>query len=70
VLDLGRNVIRRLRVEQGDVLQAVPEGSIVVAQQLLPSDVGASACCSITPSSSAPRWGRSLGWHKSTRSRC
>src|SRR5689334_20300834 len=39
VLDLGRNVIRRLRGEQGAGFQAVPEGSIVVAQQLLPSDI-------------------------------
>jgi phosphoenolpyruvate-protein phosphotransferase len=39
VLDLGRNVIRRLRGEQGAGFQAVPEGSILVAQQLLPSDI-------------------------------
>src|SRR4051812_37910941 len=39
VLDLGRNVIRRLRGEQGAGLQAVPEGSVLVAQHLLPSDV-------------------------------
>ena len=39
VLDLGRNVIRRLRGEQGAGFQAVPEGSILVAQHLLPSDV-------------------------------
>ncbi len=39
VLDLGRNVIRRLRGEQGAGLQAVPEGSILVARHLLPSDV-------------------------------
>jgi phosphoenolpyruvate-protein phosphotransferase len=39
VLDLGRNVLRRLRGEQADELQAAPEGSIVVAQELLPSDV-------------------------------
>jgi phosphoenolpyruvate-protein kinase (PTS system EI component) len=39
VLDLGRNVIRRLRGEQGAAFQAVPEGSILVARQLLPSDV-------------------------------
>jgi phosphoenolpyruvate-protein phosphotransferase len=39
VLDLGRNIIRRLRGEQGAGFQAVPEGSILVAQQLLPSDV-------------------------------
>jgi phosphoenolpyruvate-protein phosphotransferase len=39
VLDLGRNVIRRLRGEQEAGFQLVPEGSILVAQQLLPSDV-------------------------------
>jgi phosphoenolpyruvate-protein phosphotransferase len=39
VLDLGRNIIRRLRGEQGAGFEAVPEGSIVVAQQLLPSDI-------------------------------
>src|SRR5215472_17612361 len=39
VLDLGRTVIRRLRGEQGATFQAVPEGSILVAQHLLPSDV-------------------------------
>jgi phosphoenolpyruvate-protein phosphotransferase len=39
VLDLGRNVIRRLLGEQGSGFQAVPEGSILVAQQLLPSDI-------------------------------
>lgn len=39
VLDLGRNIIRRLRGEQGAGFQAVPEGIILVAQQLLPSDV-------------------------------
>jgi phosphoenolpyruvate-protein phosphotransferase len=39
VLDLGRNIIRRLRGEQGAPFQAVPEGSILVAQHLLPSDV-------------------------------
>jgi phosphoenolpyruvate-protein phosphotransferase len=39
VLDLGRNMIRRLRGEQGSGFQAVPEGSILVAQQLLPSDI-------------------------------
>src|SRR2546421_6539782 len=39
VLDLGRNVIRRLRGEQEAGFQAVPEGSIVVARQLLPSDI-------------------------------
>jgi phosphoenolpyruvate-protein kinase (PTS system EI component) len=39
VLDLGRNIIRRLRGEQGAGFQGVPEGSILVAQQLLPSDI-------------------------------
>jgi phosphoenolpyruvate-protein phosphotransferase len=39
VLDLGRNVIRRLRGEQGAGFQAVPEGSILVAEHLLPSDI-------------------------------
>jgi phosphoenolpyruvate-protein phosphotransferase len=39
VLDLGRNVIRRLRGEQGAGFQAIPEGTILVAQQLLPSDI-------------------------------
>jgi phosphoenolpyruvate-protein phosphotransferase len=39
VLDLGRNIIRRLRGEQGAAFGAVPEGSILVAEHLLPSDV-------------------------------
>src|SRR5262245_21012500 len=39
VLDLGRNIIRRLRGEQGTGFQAVPEGSILVIEHLLPSDV-------------------------------
>jgi phosphoenolpyruvate-protein phosphotransferase len=39
VLDLGRNIIRRLRGEQGAGFQAAPEGSILVAQHLLPSDI-------------------------------
>src|SRR4051794_10147822 len=39
VLDLGRNIIRRLRGEQGAGLEAVPEGSVVVVERLLPSDV-------------------------------
>jgi phosphoenolpyruvate-protein phosphotransferase len=39
VLDLGRNVIRRLRGEPGAGPQAAPEGSILVAQHLLPSDL-------------------------------
>src|SRR4051812_32972874 len=36
VLDLGRNTIRRLRGEQGAGFEAVPEGSVLVARQLLP----------------------------------
>lgn len=39
VLDLGRNLIRRLRGEQADGSKAIPEGSILVVEQLLPSDV-------------------------------
>jgi phosphoenolpyruvate-protein phosphotransferase len=39
VLDLGRNIIRRLRGEQGAGFQSVPEGSVLVARHLLPSDV-------------------------------
>jgi phosphoenolpyruvate-protein phosphotransferase len=39
VLDLGRNVIRRLRGETGSGLGAIPEGSILVVERLLPSDV-------------------------------
>ncbi|HZU35243.1 MAG TPA: phosphoenolpyruvate--protein phosphotransferase [Gemmataceae bacterium] len=39
VLDLGRNIIRRLRGEHEAGLQAIPDGSILVAEHLLPSDV-------------------------------
>jgi phosphoenolpyruvate-protein phosphotransferase len=39
VLDLGRTVIRRLRGEQDAGIKAIPEGSILVVQRLLPSDV-------------------------------
>jgi phosphoenolpyruvate-protein phosphotransferase len=39
VLDLGRNIIRRLRGEQYAGLKAIPEHSILVAERLLPSDV-------------------------------
>jgi phosphoenolpyruvate-protein phosphotransferase len=39
VLDLGRNIIRRLRGEQEEGLQAIPEHSILVVERLLPSDV-------------------------------
>ncbi|HEX4131536.1 MAG TPA: phosphoenolpyruvate--protein phosphotransferase [Pirellulales bacterium] len=39
VLDLGRNVIRRLRGEKDAGLRAIPEQSILVVERLLPSDV-------------------------------
>ncbi|HEV2971834.1 MAG TPA: phosphoenolpyruvate--protein phosphotransferase [Pirellulales bacterium] len=39
VLDLGRNLIRRLRGEQTAGLKAIPEHSVLVAERLLPSDV-------------------------------
>src|SRR6516225_8504444 len=39
VLDLGRNIIRRLRGEQETGFKAVPKGSILVLERLLPSDV-------------------------------
>jgi phosphoenolpyruvate-protein phosphotransferase len=39
VLDLGRNIIRRLRGEHGVGPAAAPEGSVLVAQHLLPSEV-------------------------------
>ncbi len=39
VLDLGRNIIRRLRGEQNVALKAIPERSILVVERLLPSDV-------------------------------
>jgi phosphoenolpyruvate-protein phosphotransferase len=39
VLDLGRNVIRRLRGEEEAGFNAIPEGSILVVERLLPSDV-------------------------------
>ncbi len=39
VLDLGRNIIRRLRGEQEAGFKAIPEGSILVVERLLPSDV-------------------------------
>ena len=38
VLDLGRNVIRRLRGERDGGLKAIPEDSILVVQRLLPSE--------------------------------
>jgi phosphoenolpyruvate-protein phosphotransferase len=39
VLDLGRNLVRRLRGETNDRLKAIPQGSILVVERLLPSDV-------------------------------
>jgi phosphoenolpyruvate-protein phosphotransferase len=39
VLDLGRNIIRRLRGEAESSLAGIPEGSILVVERLLPSDV-------------------------------
>ena len=39
MLDLGRNIIRRLRGEQDAGLKAIPEHSILVVERLLPSDV-------------------------------
>jgi phosphoenolpyruvate-protein phosphotransferase len=39
VLDLGRNIIRRLRGDQDAGLQSIPEHSILVVERLLPSDV-------------------------------
>jgi phosphoenolpyruvate-protein phosphotransferase len=39
VLDLGRNIIRRLRGRPAAEFQAAPEGSILVVQHLLPSDI-------------------------------
>ncbi|HEV3417998.1 MAG TPA: phosphoenolpyruvate--protein phosphotransferase, partial [Pirellulales bacterium] len=39
VLDLGRNIIRRLRGDQDAGLQSIPERSILVVERLLPSDV-------------------------------
>jgi phosphoenolpyruvate-protein phosphotransferase len=39
VLDLGRNVIRRLRGEEGAGFDSAPEGSVLVTRHLLPSDL-------------------------------
>ena len=39
VLDLGRNMIRRLRGEQEVGFRAIPAESILVVERLLPSDV-------------------------------
>ncbi len=39
VLDLGRNIIRRLRGEGKTRLESIPEQSVLVVERLLPSDV-------------------------------
>jgi phosphoenolpyruvate-protein phosphotransferase len=39
VLDLGRNIIGRLRGDQSGGLQSIPENSVLVVDRLLPSDV-------------------------------
>lgn len=39
VLDLGRNLIRRLRGDQDAGLKAIPANSVLVIERLLPSDV-------------------------------
>jgi phosphoenolpyruvate-protein phosphotransferase len=39
VLDLGRNIIRRLRGVQGGEFESIPEQSVLVVERLLPSDV-------------------------------
>jgi phosphoenolpyruvate-protein phosphotransferase len=39
VLDLGRNIIRRLRGEPASGFEPIPEGSVLVVERLLPSDV-------------------------------
>ena len=39
VLDLGRNIIRRLRGEANTGLESIPEKSVLVVERLLPSDV-------------------------------
>src|SRR6185503_1662404 len=39
VLDLGRNVIRRLRGEADAGVESIPEHSVLVVERLLPSDV-------------------------------
>jgi phosphoenolpyruvate-protein phosphotransferase len=39
VLDLGRNIIRRLRGEANTGLESIPEQSVLVVERLLPSDV-------------------------------
>jgi phosphoenolpyruvate-protein phosphotransferase len=39
VLDLGRNIIRRLRGEDAGEFQSIPENSVLIVERLLPSDV-------------------------------
>jgi phosphoenolpyruvate-protein phosphotransferase (PTS system enzyme I) len=39
LLDLGRNVIRRLGHEKATELKSIPPGSVLVVERLLPSDV-------------------------------
>ncbi len=39
VLDLGRNIIRRLRGDSNTGLESIPEQSVLVVERLLPSDV-------------------------------
>jgi phosphoenolpyruvate-protein phosphotransferase len=39
VIDLGRSLIRRLRGESSDRHKAIPDGSVLVVERLLPSDV-------------------------------
>jgi phosphoenolpyruvate-protein phosphotransferase len=39
VLDLGRNIIRRLRGEAKTGLESIPEQSVLIVERLLPSDV-------------------------------
>src|SRR6185369_3707492 len=39
VLDLGRNIIRRLTGATDAGLKSIPEGSVLVVERLLPSDV-------------------------------
>jgi phosphoenolpyruvate-protein phosphotransferase len=39
LLDLGRNLIRRLRGQERAALTSIPDGSVLVVERLLPSDV-------------------------------
>jgi phosphoenolpyruvate-protein phosphotransferase len=39
VLDLGRNIVRRLRGEADTRFQSIPEQSVLIVERLLPSDV-------------------------------